>query len=261
VNAVIVGWPLLVSSAALGAVLGSFLNVVIYRLPRGISVVTPPSACPMCGARIAPYDNVPILGWLLLGGRCRRCRGPISIRYPGVEGLTAVLFIALTWQFGLTWELAPALVFAAAMITVTFIDFDHQIIPDAITLAGVPLGLASTFLRPLGLLDAVLGAALGFALLFAIAAGYRKATGRDGMGGGDIKLAAMLGAFLGWKGLLVTVFLASLGGSAVGLLLVALGTGGRKTALPFGTFLAPASLVAYVWGERILGWYAAFLRP
>jgi leader peptidase (prepilin peptidase)/N-methyltransferase len=261
VSAVYPSWQWLVMSAALGAVLGSFLNVVIYRIPRGLSVVSPPSACPRCEARIAPHDNVPILGWLILGGKCRACKGPISIRYPGIESLTAILFLVLAWRFGLTWELLPALVFASAMIAVTFIDFDHQIIPDVITLSGVPLGLASTFVRPLGFMDAAIGAALGFGLLLGIATGYRKVTGRDGMGGGDIKLAAMLGAFLGWKGLLVTVFLASLGGSAVGLLLMALGTGGRRTALPFGTFLAPASLVAYIWGDSLIAWYGAILRP
>jgi leader peptidase (prepilin peptidase)/N-methyltransferase len=255
------GWPAAVVTGAFGALLGSFLNACIYRIPRGISIVHPPSACPRCGARIRPRDNVPVLGWLWLRGRCRDCREPISPRYPAVEALTAVVFGFLALRYGWTPELVPALVFAGAMIFVTWIDYDARIIPDAITLPGIALGLLASAVTPVTWVSAAAGAALGFLLLLGIAEGYRKLTGIDGMGGGDIKLAAMLGAFLGWPGLLLTLFLASLGGTLVGGAVMLLGKGGRRTALPFGTFLAPAALVVYVWGPGLLAWYAGFLRP
>lgn len=254
-------WPLLAATAAVGAVLGSFFNVCVYRIPRGLSVVNPPSACPHCDQRIAPYDNVPVLGWLFLRGKCRSCRAPISPRYPAVEALTAAVFALVAWRIGLSWELLPALYFAGAMIVVTLIDFDARIIPDSITFSGVILGIASSFLTPVTLWQSLIGAAAGFLLLLAIAWGYQKMTGVEGMGGGDIKFAAMLGAFLGWPGLFLTIFLASLAGSLVGGLVMLIGKGGRKTALPFGTFLAPAALFVYLWGADILRWYGGFLRP
>jgi len=260
VNAV-AAWQVLALSATVGAVLGSFLNVCIFRLPRGTSVVTPPSACPRCGTRIRPYDNVPVLGWLWLRGRCRSCREPISIRYPIVEALTAGVWVFLFLRYGLTLQFAVAVVFFSAMIVVTLIDFDARIIPDAITIPGTVVGLAASLVTPLSFWSALAGAALGFGLFLGIAWGYRRLTGVDGMGGGDIKLAAMLGAFLGWPGLLLTLFLASLGGSLTGLVLLLFRRGSRRTALPFGTFLAPASLVVYLWGGDLLSWYAGFLHP
>jgi leader peptidase (prepilin peptidase)/N-methyltransferase len=254
-------WPVIAFSAAFGAVLGSFLNVCIHRLPKGASVVVPPSACPRCGTRIRPYDNVPVLGWFWLRGRCRSCREPISPRYPIVEALTAGVFVLLLQRYGLTLEFLVAAVFFAAMIVVTLIDYDVRIIPDVITLPGTALGLLASLFTPLSFWSALGGAALGFGLFLAIAWGYRRLTGVDGMGGGDIKLASMLGAFLGWPGLLLTIFLASLGGSVVGLSLMLIRKGGRRTALPFGTFLAPAALVVYLWGSNLVGWYAQFLLP
>jgi leader peptidase (prepilin peptidase)/N-methyltransferase len=253
-------WPVYALSAAIGAIIGSFLNVCIYRIPREISVVTPPSACPHCGHRIAAYDNVPVLGWLWLGGRCRTCRAPISRRYPVVEAVTALMFLGLTVRCGLTAQLAPALIFGGAMIVVTLIDYDQRIIPDVITIPGTVLGVLASFLTPVTLLEAVVGAGLGFALLWGIAWGYRRATGVDGMGGGDVKLAALLGAFLGWKGLLLTIFLASFAGTIVGIALMAARRGGRRTALPFGTFLAPVGIAVYIWGPDLIRWYTGFLR-
>jgi leader peptidase (prepilin peptidase)/N-methyltransferase len=248
-------WPYLAFSAAFGAVLGSFLNVCIHRLPRNQSVVLPPSRCPQCDARIAAYDNVPVLAWVWLRGRCRSCRVRISARYPLVEALTGLLFAYLFWHYGFTLELIPALLFAAAMIVVTLVDYDARIIPDSISLPGVVAGLLASLVTPVTFRDALIGAALGFFLLLAIAWGYRRLTGVEGMGGGDIKLAAMLGAFLGWQGLVLTIFLASLAGTLAGGVLMVVGRGGRKTALPFGTFLAPVALVVCVWGSDILTWY------
>ena len=254
-------WFLALFGTTVGAVFGSFLNVLIYRVPRGMSVISPPSTCPSCQTRIQPYDNVPILGWLLLGGKCRGCRAHISIRYPAVEALTAAVFLALTLRYGLTLELMPALYFAGAMIAVTFIDWDVRIIPDRITLTGVPLGIASSWIRPeLGWLDAVIGAAAGFAFLYVVAEGYYRLTGRDGLGGGDIKLAAMLGAFLGWQGVLLTVFLSSFAGTIVAVALMASGKGGRFTALPFGTFLGSVSAVVYVYGAAVINAYLSMFQ-
>lgn len=254
-------WAVLALSAAVGAVFGSFFNVCVHRVPRGLSVIRPPSACPNCERLIAPYDNVPVLGWLWLRGKCRNCREPISWRYPLVEFLTAALFVLVAWRVGLRWELLPALYFAGAMWLVTLIDLEARIIPDAITIPGTFLGLAASFLTPVAWWDAALGAVLGFGLFFGIAWGYKRVTGVDGMGGGDIKLAAMLGAFLGWSGLFLTVFFASLAGTLVGVALMVAGRGGRRTALPFGTFLAPAALFVLLWGHDVLGWYAQFMRP
>ncbi len=253
-------WSLYTLAAVLGAMIGSFLNVCIYRIPREISVVTPPSACPHCGTRIAFYDNVPVLGWLWLGGRCRTCRAAISKRYPVVEAVTAMTFVGLVWIYGVTLELIPALVFSAAMIVVTLIDYDERIIPDVITWPGTALGILASLITPVTFIDSLVGAVVGFTMLWAIAWGYRKATGVDGMGGGDVKLAAMLGAFLGWQGLLLTVFLASAAGTVVGAVLMAAKRGGRRTALPFGTFLAPVGVVVYIWGPALISWYAGFLR-
>ncbi len=253
-------WFLLLATALFGAVLGSFLNVCIYRIPRGLSVVSPPSACPNCRNRIAPYDNVPVLGWLWLRGKCRNCRSPISARYPVVEGLTGAVFLLLAWRYGLTWALAPALYFASAMIVVTLVDFDARIIPDAITLPGILLGVGASLLTPVTLVQSLVGAALGFALLWGLGWAYKAATGIDGMGGGDVKLAAMLGAFLGWQGLLLTIFLASLAGTLTGVAMMAKGRGGRRTALPFGTFLAPMGLAVYVWGPSLFHWYLNLAR-
>jgi len=254
-SAAIPAWFALVSGAAFGAVLGSFLNVCIYRIPRRLSVVFPPSSCPSCGTRIHFYDNVPVLAWLYLGGKCRTCRAGISLRYPAVEALTAGLFAFLARHYGLTWELLPALYFAAAMVVVTLIDFDAYIIPDTITLSGIPLGLLATRVTSVTWLDSILGTVLGFAFLFGVGWAYEKATGNDGMGGGDVKFAAMLGAFLGWQGMLLTILLAAAGGSVAGVLLMIVGKGGRKTMLPFGTFLAPVGLVVYIWGPRIIHAY------
>jgi len=253
-------WFELIFGAAFGAALGSFLNVCIYRIPKGLSVAFPPSACPNCRQRIAPYDNVPVLAWMWLRGRCRGCGERISFRYPAVEALTAALFAALTWHYGFTWELLPALYFAAAMIVVTLIDFDAFIIPDVITLSGIPLGLLASLVTPVTFVDALIGAAAGFAFLYAVGWGYEKATGVDGMGGGDIKFAAMLGAFLGWKGLLLTVFGSAGLGAVVGLVIMARRKGDRRTLLPFGTFLAPVGLAVYLWGDSAIRTYLSLFR-
>jgi leader peptidase (prepilin peptidase) / N-methyltransferase len=236
---------------ALGLIIGSFLNVVIARLPEGASIFGPRSACPRCGQPIAWYDNVPVVSFALLGARCRTCRGPISWRYPVVELTTAALFLAAYLRMGWTVQLAPTLVLIAALVAITGIDLDHQIIPDAITLPGIALGFAASFLPGgVGWFSSLLGVLAGGALFFAIIV-----LSRGGMGGGDLKLGAMLGAFLGWQLVLLSILLAVLAGGAVAVALLALGRKGRKDPVPFGPFLALGGAVTALGGDPLLAWY------
>jgi leader peptidase (prepilin peptidase) / N-methyltransferase len=252
------GWIFL---AALGAILGSFVNVVIHRLPRGESLVRPRSHCPRCGHLIAAYDNVPIASYLLLRGRCRHCRASIPARYPLVEALGAVLVPAAVLTTPVVWLAAANALFALALLAVLFIDFDHRIIPDEITLPGVVLGLLCAWLGPRPLSDALWGVALGGGGLLAVALLYQLIARREGMGMGDVKLMAMVGAFCGWRGALVTIVLGSLVGSFIGLALIAGRRGTRQTQLPFGSFLAPAAWVALLLGDRLWAAYLGLMAP
>jgi leader peptidase (prepilin peptidase)/N-methyltransferase len=240
---------------ALGLCLGSFLNVVVYRLPREHSIVTPPSACPACGARIRPWDNVPLLSWLLLAGRCRDCRTAIPWRYPAVELASGLLVVGLAWALGPRPELVPALAFTLALVAVALIDLDFRIIPDEISLGGLVVGLFARGFTLEGVLAGVIGALVGGGALWLVAAGYKRATGIDGLGGGDVKLAGMIGAFLGWPGVFLTIFGAAVAGSVVGLALIAFRGGDRRMALPFGTFLAPAAVFVALAGPSLWRWY------
>jgi len=215
-----------------GAVVGSFANVCIHRLPRGESVVTPPSRCPACGARIAFYDNVPVVSYLLLGGRCRRCAAPISARYPLVEGATALLFLLAAMAWGPSLEAVRGALLGAAAVILVATDLSERILPDEVTLGGLALGLALALLddltrgpfSPAGsrLVDALLGAAVGGGLLLAVRAGYRKWRRVEGLGLGDVKMLAMIGAFTGPAGAFLAVFVGSLAGSALGVSAAAL---------------------------------------
>ncbi len=239
-----------------GLVLGSFLNVVIARLPERRSLWAPRSACPGCGAQIAWYDNVPLLSFAVLRGRCRACAVPISWQYPLVEAITAAL-LAYAWrEFGPTWEFGVAAVLLCALVAITAIDLRHQIIPDAITLPGILAGLtANVATRHLAWADVALGIALGGGVFFVVIV----ASG-GGMGAGDMKLGAMLGAFLGWKiGLFALLAGVVVGGVWAGALM-ALGVRGRKDAIPFGPFLALGGAAALFWGEGVVQWYVAGLR-
>ncbi len=247
------------AGAVLGAILGSFVNVVIYRLPRDLSIVRPRSRCPGCGAPIAFFDNVPLISYFLLGGRCRRCGAPISARYPLVEALGAALLGGVVWLAPTLGMAAAWGAFALALLAVLFIDFDFQIIPDAITLPGVGLGLIAAIWGPLPLKDALLGLAVGGGGLLLVAEGYRRIARREGLGLGDVKLMAMVGVFLGWRGALATLVLGSLAGSLVGGALIASRRGTRLTALPFGSFLAPAAWVALFAGPWLWRAYLGLL--
>ena len=240
----------------LGASIGSFLNVCIHRLPAEESIVYPPSKCPRCGAPIRPYDNVPLLSYLILRGRCRACAAPISLRYPFVEALTGAAAVATVWRWGLAPEALAAFAFLGALIVVTFIDLDHQIIPDVISLPGIVIGLAlSLVLNEPGFLNAVFGVLLGGGLLYAVAFGYEWWTGREGMGGGDIKLLAMIGAFLGWRAVPVTLLLASFTGSLIGVGVMIVRRANSRVAIPFGPFLAAGAACALFFGDTLIRWY------
>jgi leader peptidase (prepilin peptidase)/N-methyltransferase len=249
-----------VFAALFGLIAGSYLNVVVYRLPRGISTVLPRSRCPRCRMPVRPWDNVPVLSFLLLGGRCRSCRVAISWRYPLVEAATAACFVASFREFrpSLTGTVI-AWVFCAAMIALALIDFEHYLLPDVITLPGVAVGLL--VLPRLGWTsdrDAWLGAALGAGVLLAVAWGWYALKRVHGMGLGDVKMLAMVGAFLGWKGTVSTLFVASLAGSLVGLSMMAAGRLRMQSRLPFGVFLALGALVTLFFRHEIVALYGRF---
>ena len=248
--------------------IGSFLNVVIHRLPLGESVVAPRSRCPGCGTPIAAWQNVPVLSWLLLRGRCASCRARISLRYPLVELLTAVLALVLWRAFGPGAAFAVAAPFALAMLVLFFTDWDHQLLPDPLTLGGFATGLAlawwNPFLPGVGwgrLWSALSGAALGAGVLWGIGAAYTRLRGVEAMGMGDVKMMAMVGAFSGPAGVLFTLFAASIAGAVVGIALIPLRGRSMKDTLPFGCFLAPAALAALLWGRRALEAYLSLVRP
>jgi leader peptidase (prepilin peptidase)/N-methyltransferase len=246
--------------AAFGLAIGSFLNVCIYRLPRRESLAFPASHCTACGRTLSWYENVPVVGWLALGGRCRTCSAAISPIYPIVELTTGAVFVAGYWFYGWTPLLAVRLLFACAMIVLFAIDLRHHILPNVITVPGAVAGLAFSVVLPPGWIASLIGVLAGAGVLFAIAETYYRLRGIEGLGMGDVKMLAMIGAFLGWKLMLVTLVLASLSGSVVGIAVVLSGRGGMKFALPFGTFLAVGALVAAVAGEPIVAWYTGFYR-
>lgn len=234
---------------AFGAILGSFANVVIYRLPRGLSIVRPGSHCPRCGAMIRPLDNVPLLSFLLLRGRCRACGRPIPARYPLVEAIMAALAVAVWLAFPDPVSRISGLALAFLLVAVTFIDLDHQIIPNRLTYPGIVAGfLLALFMgRPL---PALLSAAGAAALIGGIVV-----VSRGGMGVGDVKLAGVIGAFLGWPGTAVALFSAFILGGLAGVALLALRLRGRKDAIPFGPALAAGALVGLFYGEAVAAWY------
>jgi leader peptidase (prepilin peptidase)/N-methyltransferase len=270
-------------AAVLGLLVGSFLNVVALRLPammerawrrecaellgsgggstaeQPLSLLQPPSRCPHCGHAIHAWENIPVLSWLLLRGRCSACAKPISIRYPVVEALTGLLSWAVAWQLGWGWPLAAALPLTWALIALTVIDVDHQILPDQITLPFLWLGLLlnafGVFTDPV---SAILGAVAGYLSLWTVYQVFRRLTGKEGMGYGDFKLLALFGAWLGWQMLPQIVLISALVGSVVGITLIALRRHERDVPIPFGPYLAAAGWIALLWGERINAAYLQF---
>jgi leader peptidase (prepilin peptidase)/N-methyltransferase len=243
----------------LGLVVGSYLNVVIHRVPRGVSTVLPVSRCPACDTRIRARDNVPLLSYLLLRGRCRNCGAPIAWRYPMVEAATGVLFVACLLRFGPTWSALVAALFGCCMIALALIDLEHYILPDRITIPGIALGLlAQPLVGWAGLRSALIGAAVGAGVILGMNLVWQALRGVQGFGLGDVKMLAMIGAFLGLSGVLVTLFLAALLGSITGLALMARGRIRLQSRLPFGFFLSIGALAALFWGRGLIEWYLSF---
>jgi leader peptidase (prepilin peptidase)/N-methyltransferase len=271
------------AAVLLGLAVGSFLNVVIHRLPRmmergwmaecaelrgetpppaeKLTLATPRSRCPHCGHGITALENVPILSYLFLGGRCRACRARISLRYPLVEALSGLLSGYAAWRFGASWAGAGALLFIWGMIALAFIDFDTQLLPDSITLpllwAGLLLNLDGTFADKLS--SAVIGAAAGYLSLWAVYWVFKLATGKEGMGYGDFKLLAAIGAWLGWQMLPLTILASSMVGAVVGIALIVFARHGRNIPIPFGPYLAAAGIIALFWGKPLTQHYLGLL--
>lgn len=270
-----------------GAIIGSFLNVVIHRLPREESIVLPSSRCPDCGAGIAFYDNVPVLSYLLLGGRCRGCKAHISARYPAVEALTAALWVIVAWHDGLTFALPFDLVFVTAIVALVFIDAEHMILPNAITYPGIVFALVARLTLPYlmgrpyfddldmlvngllvgmplwaaSLVGAFIGALVGGGSLWLMGWTWEKLRGIEAMGLGDVKMMFMVGAYLGWRLTILNIFLAVLSGSLIGIaIMLRQGKRNMQLLLPFGVFLGIGAIAALLVGSRIIEWYAGFYR-
>jgi leader peptidase (prepilin peptidase)/N-methyltransferase len=241
----------------LGLVMGSAVTAIAWRVPRGVSWLHGRSGCPSCGAVLQWYDLVPVLSWALSRGRCRHCGARVSWRYPLTEFLCGAWAVLLLRQVGLGWTYPFLALWGFLLIALIWIDLDFQLLPDVLTLPGTLIGVAAALQLPGGARHALLGIATGSGILWLLAWGYLRVRRIEGMGGGDIKLAAMFGAVLGWELTLITLFLAALAGSVWGGLLMLRRRGDGMTALPFGTLLAPAAMVAFLWGA---GWIAAYER-
>ncbi|HZP47275.1 MAG TPA: prepilin peptidase [Vicinamibacterales bacterium] len=242
----------------LGAMVGSFLNVCIHRLPRKQSIVWPPSACPSCGRRLAWFENVPIVGYLALGGRCRTCRAPIGPRYAIVEALTAAMFGVAAWYFGPTPLLASRLVLGSALIVLFAIDLEHQLLPNAITLPFIIVGFVFSFFVEPGWRSSLIGILVGGGSLLTMFYLWLWLRKQEALGMGDPKMLAMIGAFVGWKLTILTLVLASFSGSIVGVALIATRRARMQTLIPFGCFLAVGAAIAATVGPAIVDWYLSF---
>jgi len=247
---------------ALGLVVGSFANVCIHRIPERRSVVSPPSRCPDCGERVRAWDNIPVLSYAVLLGRCRSCGTRISPRYPAVEAANGLAYAALAAARGPGWPTLVSMGLVTALLILSLIDLDHQILPNVITRPGIAAGIAASFLpgSPLAPWASAAAAAGGYLILFAVAKGYLALRGREGLGQGDWKMVAMLGAFLGWQKMLLAVFLASVGGTVVGLALIGFGGRDLQHRLPLGTFLGAAGIFVVFEGDALLAWYRGLME-
>lgn len=239
-----------------GMVVGSFLNVCICRMPKDESIVSPPSHCPYCLYQIRWYDNIPLVSYLLLRGKCRGCGAHISLQYPLVEMLNGALTLLLFLKFGPSLAFAVLFLFCSALVVITFIDIEHQIIPDEISLPGIVIGFVlSFFLKGHTWLNSLLGILLGGGSLLLVAYTYQRLTGKEGMGGGDIKLLAMMGAFLGWKAIPFILFASSLVGSLIGISIMLYQKKDAKLAIPFGPYLVFGAVLYIFYGKPLIRWY------
>jgi len=251
----------IISIVLFGLVWGSFLNVIIYRLPLGVSIIRPSSFCPDCRKKIRYYDNIPIFSYIILRGKCRHCQEKIPFTYPLVEFLTPLSFLLLYNQHSLSFFFFASCLFASALIVLSFIDFYHQILPDEITLPAIALSLVySLFRSDLNLRQALVGAVVGAGFLLFIYGAYYLLRKQEGLGMGDVTMMLMIGAYLGWQRTFFTLILASLAGSIIGISFILIKKKNLQFSLPFGSFLGPAALVSLLWGERIIATYIELFR-
>ncbi len=247
-------------TAILGLAVGSFLNVCIYRIPRKESLLHPPSRCPQCGTGLAWFDNIPVVSWIRLRGRCRQCAAPVSLQYPIIELTTAVVAVLVVWLTPPGPLVASRLTLSAILIVLFVIDLQLQILPNVITLPGIVVGVLFSLIGPPGLVASLLGVVLGAGVLYGIASAYYLVRREEGMGMGDMKMLAMIGAFLGWRAVILTLVLASFAGALTGIAVMLTRKEGLRYALPFGTFLGMAAFVAMLAGDGIIDWYLGFYR-
>jgi leader peptidase (prepilin peptidase)/N-methyltransferase len=251
-----VGSLMALYSFLVGLALGSFINVCIYRIPLKKSIVHPPSSCPNCGKKIRFYDNIPLVSYLLLLGKCRHCRHLISWRYPAVEAIIGLLSLALFIRYGLSYQYVLFLLFTAALVTISFIDLDHQIIPDVLSLSGIIAGFAISLIPgDISWLDSLIGVISGGGALFLVGFVYEKLTGKQGMGGGDVKLLAMIGAWMGWRALPFVLLISSLMGAIIGSVFLLAAGKGYRVRIPFGPFLSLGALLYFFFGTQLANWY------
>ena len=253
-------WTFTLAGFIFGLMVGSFANVCISRLPKKESIVFPASHCPHCNKPIHAMDNIPLISYILLKGQCRNCKQKISIIYPAIELVTGLLMAAVFYRFGFSWECLIFAIVVPALVIITVIDIEHQIIPDVITLPGIPLGLAAgSYLN--GWLDSVIGLALGGGMFWLLAEGYFRLRGKMGMGGGDIKYIAAAGALMGWAQVLFIIFIGALAGGIFGGIGMAVKKLNFLSRIPFGPFLALATLISIFFGDSIVDWYLNTFMP
>ena len=250
---------LIVSLTLLGLIVGSFSNVCIYRIPRNESIVYPASHCPKCGKTIKPFDNIPLLSYILLKGRCRNCKSKISIQYPIVELLTGLIYLIIYLIYGLSIQTLVYIILSSALIIIAFIDLNQQIIPDVISLPGIVIGFIVSFFVPyISFVDSILGIVVGGGIILIIGLGGSVIYKKEAMGGGDVKLSAMIGAFLGWRYIIISLFLGFFLGALIGIILIIMKIKKREDVIPFGPFIILGSFITLLWGEKIISWYLGF---
>ncbi len=243
----------------LGLIVGSFSNVCIYRIPRNESIIYPASHCPKCRSNISPKDNIPLLSYILLKGRCRNCKSKISIQYPIVELLTGLIYLIIYLTYGLSIQSLIYIILSSALLIIAFIDLNEQIVPDVISLPGIVIGFILSFFVPYILfINSALGVLVGGGIILIIGLAGSVIFKKEAMGGGDVKLAAMIGAFLGWRYIIISLFLGFILGALAGIFLILSKIKSREDAIPFGPFIVLGSFITLLWGEKIISWYIGF---
>ena len=243
----------------LGLIVGSFSNVCVYRIPKNESIIFPASRCPKCSSPIKPVDNIPLLSYILLKGRCRNCGNKISTQYPIVEFLTGLIYLIICLIYGLSIQSLIYIILSSALIIIAFIDLNEQIVPDVISLPGIAIGFIISFFVPyISFINSALGVLVGGGIILIIALGGSAIFKKEAMGGGDVKLAAMIGAFLGWRYIIISLFLGFFLGALTGIILIMAKIKSREDVVPFGPFIVLGSFISLLWGEQIISWYIGF---